>query len=43
MGILEKLFGNYSKKEIKRITPLKEKVLALEEDYKKLSDAELKA
>jgi len=43
MGFLEKLFGNYSKKEIKRITPLQEKVLALEEEYKKLTDAELKA
>ena len=43
MGFLEKLFGNYSKKEIKRIIPLQEKVLFYEEEYKKLSDAELKA
>lgn len=43
MGFLEKLFGNYSKKEIKRIVPVQEKVLALEEEYKKLTDAELKA
>ena len=43
MGFLEKLFGNYSKKEIKRIAPLQEKVLSLEEEYKKLTDAELKA
>ena len=43
MGFLEKLFGNYSKKEIKRIIPLQQKVLELEEDYKKLTDAELKA
>ena len=43
MGLLEKLFGNYSKKEIKRIVPLQEKVLSLEEEYKKLTDAELKA
>ena len=43
MGLLEKLFGNYSKKEIKRITPLMDQVLALEEEYKKLTDAELKA
>ena len=43
MGFLEKLFGNYSKKEIKRIIPLQEKVLSYEEEYKKLSDAELKA
>ncbi len=43
MGLLEKLFGNYSKKEIKRITPLMDQVLALEEEYKKLTDAKLKA
>ena len=43
MGFLEKLFGNYSKKEIKRIIPLQETVLSYEEEYKKLSDAELKA
>ena len=43
MGFLEKLFGNYSKKEIKRIIPLQEKVLSYEEEYKKFSDAELKA
>ena len=43
MGFLEKMFGNYSKKEIKRIIPLQEKVLSLEEKYKKLTNAELKA
>ena len=43
MGFLEKLFGNYSKKEIKRIIPLQEKILSYEEEYKKFSDAELKA
>jgi len=43
MGLLQKLFGNYSEKEIKRITPLKEKVLALEEEYRALSDAQLRA
>ncbi len=43
MGFLEKLFGNYSAKEIKRILPLQEKVLSYEDEYKKLSDAELKA
>ena len=32
MGFLEKLFGNYSKKEIKRIIPLQEKVLSYEEE-----------
>lgn len=43
MGILEKLRKNYSKKEIKRIKGQLDKVLALEDAYTKLSDAELKA
>ena len=43
MGFLEKLFGNYSAKEIKRIIPLQNKVLELEDEYKKLTDAQLKA
>ena len=43
MGLLKKIFGDYSSKEIKRLKPTLEKTLALEEDYKKLSDAELRA
>ncbi len=43
MGLLKKLFGDYSTKEIKRIRPTVDKVLALEEQFSKLSDAELKA
>ena len=43
MGIIKKIFGSYSEKEIKRIMPLVDKIEALEEDYKKLSDDELKA
>ncbi len=43
MSLLTKLFGNYSEKEIKRITPLQQRVLALEEEYRALSDDELKA
>ncbi len=43
MGLMKKLFGNYSEKEIKRILPLQKKVLALEEEYRALSDEELKA
>ena len=42
MGLLQTLFGNYSQKEIKRILPLQNKVLALEEEYKALSDQELR-
>ncbi len=43
MNIFKALFGNYSEKELKRIKPLSEKVLALEEEYKALSDEALKA
>lgn len=43
MGLLSVLFGNYSQKEIKRIIPLKEKVLKLEDEYRKLSNEELRA
>ncbi len=42
-NILTKLFGNYSKRELKRIQPLVDQVLGLEDRYRKLSDAELKA
>ena len=43
MGLLKKLFGDYSTKEIKRVKPIMNSVLALEEEYAALSDAELKA
>lgn len=43
MGLFKKLFGDYSSKEIKKMTPLKNAVLALEDEYKSLSDSELKA
>ncbi len=42
MGLLSKLFGNYSEKEIKRIMPLQQRVLQLEDEYKALSDDELR-
>ena len=43
MSFLRKLFGDSSAKEVKRIRPVADKVLALEEEYSRLSDAELKA
>lgn len=43
MGILKKLFGDYSSKEIKRVKPIMNAVLALEDEYTKLSDSELKS
>ncbi|MDD6147170.1 MAG: preprotein translocase subunit SecA, partial [Oscillospiraceae bacterium] len=42
MSFLKKLFGDYSAKEIKRVKPIMNKVLALDEEYSKLTDAELK-
>ncbi|MCR4924872.1 MAG: preprotein translocase subunit SecA [Clostridiales bacterium] len=37
------MFGDYSSKEVKRVFPLRDKVLELEETYKNYSDEELKA
>ena len=43
MSLLRKLFGDYSQKEIKRILPLQTRVLQLEDEYRALSDSELRA
>ena len=45
MGLFKSIFGAnaYSTRELKRIEPIKNKVLGLDEEYTKLSDAELKA
>lgn len=43
MGLLDKLFGTYSDRELKRIKPIADSVMALEDDMAKLSDSELKA
>ncbi len=40
--LIEKLFGNYSTKELKRIKPTMEKVLGYEDEFRKLSDQELR-
>ena len=42
MGLIEKIFGTYSEKEIKRIRPLMQQVLDLEPEYAAFSDDELK-
>ena len=42
MGIFNKIFKNYSEKEVKRIMPLVEKINGLEEEIAKLTDEELK-
>ncbi|MEG0753848.1 MAG: preprotein translocase subunit SecA, partial [Angelakisella sp.] len=43
MKLLEKLFGSYSEKELKRIQPIVDRVLALDEQFAAKSDAELRA
>ena len=42
MGLLTKLFGTRSEKEIKKIQPLVDKILALEPEYSALSEEELR-
>ena len=42
MGLIDKIFGNYSKKELARIEPIKKKVLELEPTYQAMSDSELR-
>ncbi len=43
MGFLTAIFGNYSKKEIKRIQPLVNKILSLKDKYEKMSETELRS
>ena len=43
MGLFQSLFGTYSTKELKRIEPIKNAVLALEDKYAKMSEQELKS
>ncbi|MGN0550309.1 MAG: preprotein translocase subunit SecA [Acutalibacteraceae bacterium] len=43
MNILKAMFGNYSKKELKRINPIKDKVLSLEDKYRAMTENELKS
>ncbi|WP_326910275.1 preprotein translocase subunit SecA [Sedimentibacter sp. MB31-C6] len=40
---LEKVFGSYSEKEVKRIEPTVDKIIALEKNMEALTDSELKA
>ncbi len=40
--LLEKIIGSYSDRELKRIRPIADKVMDLEDEYKALSDEELK-
>ena len=42
MGLFTKLFGTRSEREIKKLRPTLDKILAMEDDFKKLSDDELR-
>ena len=42
MGLFEKLFGTRSQRELKKIQPTVDKILALEEPYRQLSEEELR-
>ena len=42
MNIVNKIFGSYSKKEVKRIAPIVTKILNLEPKYAKMTENELK-
>ena len=42
MGLFTKLFGTRSEREIKKLQPTLDKILALEEEYKNLSEEELR-
>ncbi len=42
MGLFDKLFGTRSQREIKKIQPTVDKILALENEYKNLSEEQLK-
>ncbi len=43
MGLITKIFGTYSQKELKRIEPIKQAVLDLADKYAAMGEAELKA
>ncbi|MEM1486063.1 preprotein translocase subunit SecA [Oscillospiraceae bacterium PP1C4] len=43
MGIMQKIFGTYSGRELKRIYPIQQTVIDLEEKYRALTDEQLKA
>ena len=42
MGLFEKLFGTRSQRELKKIQPIVDKILALETEYKNLSEEALR-
>jgi len=43
MGLIKKLFGTHSERELKKIYPIADRTEALADDYKKLTDDQLRA
>jgi len=43
MDLMKKLFGDYSSRELKSIYPIVDKIEAMEDEYKSLTDAQLQA
>ena len=43
MGLLDKIFGSYTDRELKKIHPIAKSVMALEEEYSALTDEQLQA
>ena len=43
MGLIQKIFGTYSQRELKSIYPIADKIEALENEYRQLTDEQLQA
>ena len=41
MGLFTKIFGTYSERELKSVYPIVDRIVAMEEEYRAMSDAEL--
>ncbi|HPE96187.1 MAG TPA: hypothetical protein PLT66_09000, partial [Bacillota bacterium] len=43
MGFISKVFGTYSDRQIKKLRPIADKIEALGDEYKAMSDSELRS
>ena len=43
MGFLDKIFGSYSDRELKKIYPIADKIIAMEDEYASMTDEQLRA
>ena len=43
MGFMEKVFGTHSQRELKKIEPIVQKIMGMEDSYSKLTDEQLRA